>query len=283
MSEFTVNSSATTAQRNQNTLLTEMALSQEQMESALTGGNENLGDQTKSQLSQEWGSLFFLISMICFTRPQTGANMAEKCGIDPREELISFVAWILAPVALCRLLVFAMYRQPRSYQTFLSFSFALTVYYHATFGFWTLENFFRMVQAPPACGKTPLNLLKIVYHLTLIIGAFPAIVFILGLVFFTCCIPYFVYERVQRASQLRQQQRKTTEMLRSMFKVKWNAKTLTYQDECCICLGEFKPKQNVVALPCDMKHYFHQNCIENWFKYHTACPFCKKEVTMEAI
>ena len=72
-------------------------------------------------------------------------------------------------------------------------------------------------------------------------------------------------------------------MLQEMFKMKWNPKSLTYQDECCICLGEFKPKQIVVALPCDFKHYFHQSCIENWFKYHIACPFCKKKVTIEDI
>mmetsp|Transcript_30398 Transcript_30398/g.37420 ORF Transcript_30398/g.37420 Transcript_30398/m.37420 type:complete len:92 (-) Transcript_30398:46-321(-) len=74
-----------------------------------------------------------------------------------------------------------------------------------------------------------------------------------------------------------------TQMLGEMFTLNWNPKTLTYQDECCICLGEFQLKQRVVALPCDFKHYFHQSCIENWFKYHTACPFCKSEVTVEAI
>lgn len=46
-------------------------------------------------------------------------------------------------------------------------------------------------------------------------------------------------------------------MLNEMFTLNWNAKILTYQDECCICLGEFEIKQSVVALPCDLKHYFH--------------------------
>lgn len=71
--------------------------------------------------------------------------MAEKCGIDPREEIINFVAWILAPVACSRLIIYLLYRAPRNYQTFLSFSFALSIYYHGTFGFWTLENFLRMI------------------------------------------------------------------------------------------------------------------------------------------
>ena len=71
--------------------------------------------------------------------------MADKCGIDPREEVVNFVAWILAPVALSRGVIFLIYRTPQTYQTFLSFSFALSVYYHGTFGFWTLENFVRMI------------------------------------------------------------------------------------------------------------------------------------------
>ncbi len=116
------------------------------------------------------------------------------------------------------------------------------MYYHGTFGFWTLENFVRMLQAPAACGKEPVTLLKLVYNVTLIIGAFPAIVFILGTVLFTCFIPYFFYERFQRGQRARQQQRKMTEMLDEMFTVKWSAKKLSHLDECCICLGEFKPK-----------------------------------------
>lgn len=69
------------------------------------------------------------------------------------------------------------------------------MYYYSTYGFWTLENFLRMLQAPAECGKTPVSILKLVYHITLIVGAFPAIVFTLGLIFFACFIPYVFYER----------------------------------------------------------------------------------------
>lgn len=129
----------------QNTLLQDVALSQEHMESALTVGSESLHDQTKNTLVQEWCWLLILVLMLWFSEPKDGAGMAEKCGIDPREEIINFVAWILAPTAISRALIFGTYRSARQYQTFLSFSFALSVYYHGTFGFWTLENFFRMI------------------------------------------------------------------------------------------------------------------------------------------
>ena len=84
--------------------------------------------------------------------------------------------------------------------------------------------------------------MKLAYHVTLIIGAFPAIVFILGTILFTCFVPYFFYERFQRAQRARASQRKTKDMLKEMFTVKWNPKTLSHLDECCICLGEFSQK-----------------------------------------
>ena len=124
--------------------------------------------------------------------------MVDKCGIDPRLEIIYFVQWILAPVALTRAAVYLLYRQPQNYQTFLSFSFALTVYYHTTFGFWTIENVIRMIYSPPICGKAPVTILKLIYNITLVLGAFPAVVFALGLVFMGFLIPYMFFERYQR-------------------------------------------------------------------------------------
>ena len=199
-SEYTVTSNvAVVGVAAQNGLLSDVALSNEQMEGVLTvNGTESLHDQTKGTLSYEWSGFLFLLAIILTTGPEAGESMHEKCGIDPREEIINFVGWILAPVALSRAVIYFAYRQPQHYQTFLSFSFALSVYWNGTFGFWTLENFFRMVQAPPACGKAPVCIVKLVYHVILIIGAFPAIVFILALVFITCFLPYLFYERFQR-------------------------------------------------------------------------------------
>lgn len=166
------------------------------MEAVLTGSTtEPLHDQAKATLGYEWGGFLLLLAIILTTGPEAGVDMHELCGIDPREEIINFVGWILAPVALSRAVVYISYRQPQHHGTFVSFSFALGFYWHATFGFWTLENFFRMVQAPPACGKAPISIVKLVYHVVLIIGAFPAIVFILGAVVLTCLVPYALYER----------------------------------------------------------------------------------------
>ena len=39
----------------------------------------------------------------------------------------------------------------------------------------------------------------------------------------------------------------------------------------------------VTPLPCDVKHYFHTSCIENWLPYHNSCPLCKVDVTTDGI
>ena len=93
-----------------NTLLQDVALSQEHMESALTVGTESLHDQTKNTLVQEWCWLSVLLLVIWSTSPADGVSMADKCGIDPREEIVKFIAWILAPTTLARTLIFGAYR-----------------------------------------------------------------------------------------------------------------------------------------------------------------------------
>jgi E3 ubiquitin-protein ligase DOA10 len=35
----------------------------------------------------------------------------------------------------------------------------------------------------------------------------------------------------------------------------------------------------VVTLPCDKRHYFHDECIKNWLERNNACPLCKKPIT----
>ena len=64
---------------------------------------------------QEWAWLMIMVVLLAYSNPLDGLGMSEKCGIDPREEIINFVAWILAPVALSRSVIFLAYRSPRQY------------------------------------------------------------------------------------------------------------------------------------------------------------------------
>lgn len=48
--------------------------------------------------------------------------------------------------------------------------------------------------------------------------------------------------------------------------------------ECVICMENFKDNDNVAELNCDLRHYFHEKCIEEWLKTKLSCPLCKREV-----
>ena len=50
-----------------------------------------------------------------------------------------------------------------------------------------------------------------------------------------------------------------------------------------ICLVNFNEDSLVTPLPCDIRHYFHTSCIEQWLEINPSCPLCKTPVTPEEI
>ena len=50
-----------------------------------------------------------------------------------------------------------------------------------------------------------------------------------------------------------------------------------------ICLVPFDEDSQVTPLPCDIRHYFHTACIEQWLMVNAMCPLCKTPVTLEEI
>ncbi|MBA0707505.1 hypothetical protein Golax_019545 [Gossypium laxum] len=43
---------------------------------------------------------------------------------------------------------------------------------------------------------------------------------------------------------------------------------------CSICLSEYQAKETIRTIP-DCNHYFHANCVDEWFKLNAACPVCR--------
>ena len=60
----------------------------------------------------------------------------------------------------------------------------------------------------------------------------------------------------------------------------WDPFKFTEHEECTICLMEFTKDDYVTVLPCDVRHYFHAHCIQEWSRQHSNCPLCKKEFTV---
>jgi len=71
--------------------------------------------------------------------------------------------------------------------------------------------------------------------------------------------------------------------IKDLVRTKFNTVANPAQEMCPICMLDFQESDEIVPLPCDEKHYFHQNCIKAWLEKNNTCPLCKKEITKEAI
>lgn len=55
-----------------------------------------------------------------------------------------------------------------------------------------------------------------------------------------------------------------------------DGKKLEEEEQCSICLMEFKSGETIRTLPCI--HNFHKDCIDQWLKREKYCPLCKGEI-----
>ena len=51
------------------------------------------------------------------------------------------------------------------------------------------------------------------------------------------------------------------------------------QNECIVCLNEFKQNEEITILKCSNFHIFHEICITNWIKMSDYCPICRAEIS----
>ncbi len=51
--------------------------------------------------------------------------------------------------------------------------------------------------------------------------------------------------------------------------------------DCIVCLTKYENKENAIILPCT--HFFHKDCIKDWFKRQNTCPICKFAIDRDSI
>ena len=68
------------------------------------------------------------------------------------------------------------------------------------------------------------------------------------------------------ARQKRQEElgKKLEMSILSLNKSAYDERIFSSHKECAFCIESFKPGEPVIALPCDMRHYFHSRCILVW-------------------
>ncbi|KAL3535952.1 hypothetical protein ACH5RR_004413 [Cinchona calisaya] len=81
-----------------------------------------------------------------------------------------------------------------------------------------------------------------------------------------------------RPTEIREMETEVSGLKRSgskMFswpKLSWKS---SEQDECSVCLEQFKAGENLMRLPCG--HRFHSRCLVPWLENNAYCPCCRME------
>ncbi|KAL5804501.1 hypothetical protein ACOSQ3_031301 [Xanthoceras sorbifolium] len=53
----------------------------------------------------------------------------------------------------------------------------------------------------------------------------------------------------------------------------------SHSTDCAVCLEDFVDGDSCrILIVCN--HIFHSNCIDQWLKYQSTCPICRKPVDM---
>ena len=157
----------------------------------------------------------------------------------------------MLPTITIRILVYLMFRDPHDFGKFQSCDFSLNIYWYTTFGIWTIENFIKMMHAPKSCGKLGFSMLKLCYHVLLILGIFPAVILLLGAIFVFLCIPYVAYITCKEKRRARFERRKREMIIEGLYSIKWDKNKFEEHEECCICTDRYTTKDTVIVLPCN--------------------------------
>ena len=74
---------------------------------------------------------------------------------------------------------------------------------------------------------------------------------------------------------------KNTLLKGNIFRINLNELSGDY--ECSICYSEFNSDHTIIRLPCNEKHYFHQECIAEWIDRKLNWPLWNTKITKNMI
>lgn len=106
-----------------------------------------------------------------------------------------------------------------------------------------------------------------------------------------CCFPCLIVIIITGLMQNRQHQQARREVLSNIFTKPYDKLQTECNGylpdisvaECSICMNKFHDEEGrpTLAAPmsCDIRHVFHKECIEAWFKRDNSCPLCKEVIT----
>ena len=190
--------------------------------------------------------------------------------------------YILVPSLLLRLHGYFKYRKsdPLDFKDYSSYIY---VFYHGSYGLWTIYNIFRYMGVSQNC-KELRSMSMINYEVALIIGCFPAVnVLFVGLIL-TILVPMLIYQQYKQYRERQNHVRRTQLLLESLISKPYSNSLFKENVECSICLDYFFESSDntclVTPMPCSNMHTFHTECIKPWLLQHNNCPLCKTNITL---
>ena len=91
-----------------------------------------------------------------------------------------------------------------------------------------------------------------------------------------CFLPIFINIRSQQRSNIRSQQRYNINFIRSYISSYTPIDLPSSDTQCSICWENASEGQEWTKLNCE--HKFHLNCLTEWMKYKTNCPYCRADI-----
>ena len=125
--------------------------------------------------------------------------------------------------------------------------------------------------------------LKIGLFFLYVYGYFEILKAALVVLTFICCIPLGILIGCCLGDNRIRWQSAPATLIAQLSAMKYDSALFKNEACCGICYGEFEKDEDVTPLPCDSRHFFHTTCIKEWFRTKNSCPYCNKEVTLDAI
>ena len=244
--------------------------------------HQNLVQNTEFTLCYESAILIYLT--ICSVMLTSKFAQQKNCSINPKKHIVHFLMFIMWPTVFVRLAIYLRTRNV-NYVTMQNCMFFLNAFWNVGYGIWTIMNIITITTTPHTsrCRVSNASLLELNYEVLIIFGVFPALITIFFIAMGLLCCPYISYVLYQNRREELLHNQATRIMIDSLIKAKYNANVFQTQESCMICLVTFDENDSVTPLPCDIRHYYHTSCIEQWLLINACCPLCKTEVTMEEI
>jgi hypothetical protein len=124
----------------------------------------------------------------------------------------------------------------------------------------------------------PVTLQLVNFYVEIILVAVPALLLSAIIFCVVVCSPCILNRVITTWWTRRQQLQVGRHLVEGLVIIKFNPSLFKAQSECAICLDKFTTKSKVSPLACDIKHYFHTQCIAQWIRTKNQCPLCREEI-----